>query len=151
MAASLICFPVSSPARDVPARQPDVVVTASRDAQTVDTVLASVTVLTRAEIAASQAPDLIDLLGRQAGIDVSRTGGPGSSSTLFVRGANSNQTLILIDGIRVNATGQGLIDLAHLPPDQIERIEIVRGPRAALWGSDAIGGVIHIFTRDAAG
>jgi outer membrane receptor protein involved in Fe transport len=95
-----------------------VVVTASRHAQTVDTVLASVTVLTRAEIAASQAPDLIDLLGRQAGIDVSRTGGPGSSSTLFMRGANSNQTLILIDGIRVNATGQGLIDLAHLPPDR---------------------------------
>ncbi|MDZ4350931.1 MAG: TonB-dependent receptor [Xanthomonadaceae bacterium] len=151
MAASLVFVPLSTGAREAPARQPEVVVTASRHAQTVDTVLASVTVLTRAEIAASQAPDLIDLLGRQAGIDVSRTGGPGSSSTLFVRGANSNQTLILIDGIRVNATGQGLIDLAHLPPDQIERIEIVRGPRAALWGSDAIGGVIHIFTRDAAG
>lgn len=143
-------FSISGPARaqDAPARQPQVVVTASRHAQDVDTVLASVTVLTRADIQASQAPDLIDLLARQAGIDVSRTGGSGSVSTVFVRGANSNQTLVLIDGIRVNGTGQGLFDFAHLPPEQIERIEIVRGPRAALWGSDAIGGVIHIFTRD---
>lgn len=144
--------PVLAAAEPEPAvRQPEVVVTASRRAQSVDQVLSAVTVLTRADIEASQAPDLIDLLGRQAGIDISRTGGPGSVSTVFLRGANSNQTLILIDGVRVNATGQGLFDLAQLPPEQIERIEIVRGPRAALWGSDAIGGVIQIFTRDRRG
>ena len=129
-------------------RQPVVVVTANRLDQPVDAVLASVTVLDRDAIEASQAADLIDLLGRQVGITIARTGGPGSASTVFMRGANSNQTLILIDGVRVNATGQGLFDLAHLAPDQIERIEIVRGPRAAQWGSDAIGGVIHIVTRD---
>lgn len=132
-------------------RQPAVVVTATRHPQDADTALAAITVITRADLERSQAPDLIAVLSQQAGIDVSRTGGPGQASTLFLRGANSNQTLILIDGIRVTATGSGLFDLAHLPPDQIERIEIVRGPRAALWGSDAIGGVIHIFTRDPLG
>lgn len=123
-------------------------VTASRSAQPVELALASVTVLDRATIEASQAPDLIDLLARQAGIDVSRTGGAGSASTVFMRGTNSNHTLVLIDGLRVNSASQGVFDFAHLPLAEIERIEIVRGPRAALWGSDAIGGVIQIFTRD---
>lgn len=122
-------------------------VTATRHAQTVDDALASVTVIERAEIERTPAVDLMGLLAQQAGVDVSRTGGAGQSSTVFLRGANSNQTLVLIDGVRVASTGQGVFDFAHLPLDQIERIEIVRGPRAAFWGSDAIGGVIHIFTR----
>jgi len=125
-------------------------VTANRSAEKVSETLASVTVLTRADIERSQAPDLIDLLGRQAGIDYSRTGGPGQASTVFMRGSNSNHTLVLIDGQRVNPATQGGYDFAHLPLAQVERIEIVRGPRAALWGSDAIGGIIHIFTRDPA-
>jgi vitamin B12 transporter len=125
-----------------------VVVTANRIEVPADEALASVTVLTREDIEQSQAPDLLDLLARQAGVDVARTGGPGEASTLFMRGSNSSHTLVLVDGIRVNAATQGIIDFAHLPLAQIERIEIVRGPRAALWGSDAIGGVIHIFTRD---
>ncbi len=123
-------------------------VTSNRVARPLDQALASVTVISRADIEASQAPDLIDLLGRQAGVDIARTGGPGSASTVFLRGGNSNHSLVLIDGIRVGSTGQGVFDFAHLPLEQIERIEIVRGPRAAFWGSDAIGGVIHIFTRD---
>jgi len=123
-------------------------VTATRIERPLDEALASVTVLTRADIEASQAPDLIDLLGRQAGVDIARTGGPGSASTVFLRGGNANHALVLLDGIRVSSTGQGVFDFAHLPLEQIERIEIVRGPRAALWGSDAIGGVIHIFSRD---
>jgi vitamin B12 transporter len=131
------------------ARRLDTVqVTATRVEAPLDEALASVTVLDRADIEASQAPDLIDLLGRQAGIDVARTGGPGAGSAVFLRGANSNHALVLVDGIRVGSTGQGVFDFAHLPLEQIERIEIVRGPRAALWGSDAIGGVIHVFTRD---
>jgi vitamin B12 transporter len=125
-----------------------VIVTANRSEVPVDEALASVTVLTRADIEKSQAPDLIDLLARQAGVDVARTGGAGSASTVFLRGSNSNHTLVLVDGIRVNPATQGSVDFAHIPLAQIERIEIVRGPRAALWGSDAIGGVIHIFTRD---
>ena len=123
-------------------------VTANRIELPVDQALASVTVLTREDIERSQAPDLLDLLSRQAGIDVARTGGAGQASTLFMRGSNSGHALVLVDGIRVNAATQGVFDLAHLPLAQLERIEIVRGPRAALWGSDAIGGVIQLFTRD---
>lgn len=125
-----------------------VVVTATRSPMPIARGLASSTVLERTDIEQAQAPDLIDLLARQAGIDVSRTGGPGSVSTLFLRGGNSNHVLVLVDGVRVNSVQQGLYDFGSLPLDRIERIEIVRGPRAALWGSDAIGGVIQIFTRD---
>ncbi len=125
-----------------------VVVTATRSPTPIARGLAATTVLDRAAIEQAQAPDLIDLLARQAGIDVSRTGGPGSVSTLFLRGGNSNHVLVLVDGVRVNSVQQGLYDFGSLPIDRIERIEIVRGPRAALWGSDAIGGVIQIFTRD---
>lgn len=134
------------------AREPEpigpVEVTASRVEAAARDALASVTVLTREDIARSQAPDIVSLLARQAGVDVARSGGPGQSSTLFLRGGNSNHALILIDGIRVNAATQGVLDLAHLPLALVERIEIVRGPRAALWGSDAIGGVVQVFTRD---
>ena len=132
-------------------RQPavdNVVVTGVRHAQTVDDSLASVTVIDRKQIEQSPAVDVIGLLAQQAGVDISRTGGPGQSSTIFLRGTNSNQTLVLIDGIRVASATQGVFDFAHLPLNQIERIEIVRGPRAAFWGSDAIGGVIQIFTRN---
>jgi vitamin B12 transporter len=125
-----------------------VVVTADRAPVPADKTLAAVTVLTREDIERSQAPDLLTLLARQAGIDVARTGGPGQASTLFLRGGNSGHALVLVDGVRVNPATQGAPDFAHLPLAQIERIEIVRGPRAALWGSDAIGGVIQVFTRD---
>jgi vitamin B12 transporter len=125
-----------------------VVVTADRAPVPEKETLASVTVLTREDIDNSQAPDLLTLLSRQAGIDVARTGGPGQASTVFLRGGNSTHALVLIDGVRVNPATQGAPDFAHLPLPQIERIEIVRGPRAALWGSDAIGGVIQVFTRD---
>src|SRR5687768_10605991 len=121
---------------------PEVVVTATRTETPRAEVLAAVTVLDRAAIERSQAADVLELLGRQPGVDVVRTGGPGSLSTLNLRGGNSNHTLVLIDGLRMNSAVQGLFDLAHLPLAQVERIEIVRGPRAALWGSDAIGGVV---------
>lgn len=144
-----ILVSLSSPAFADTAQTLDAVqVTASRVERPVGETLASVTVLTREDIEASQAPDLIDLLARQAGVDVARTGGPGSASTVFLRGGNAPHTLVLVDGVRVSSTGQGVFDFAHLPLEQIERIEIVRGPRAAIWGSDAIAGVIHVFTRD---
>lgn len=130
-----------------PTVQPEIVVTASRRAETVDQTLATVSVITRAEIEQSQAPDLLDLLRLQAGIDLARTGGSGQSTSLFLRGTNSNHTLVLIDGVRVASALSGAFDFAHLPTAEIERIEIVRGPRAAFWGSEAIGGVIQIFTR----
>jgi vitamin B12 transporter len=142
-AASLPAFAEESPQDLGP-----IVVTADRAPVKASETLASVTVITREDIEKSQAPDLLTLLGRQAGIDVARTGGQGQASTVFLRGGNSTHALVLIDGVRVNPATQGAPDFAHLPLAQIERIEIVRGPRAALWGSDAIGGVIQVFTRD---
>lgn len=142
-----LALPLSTLAQDTTTLD-TVQVTANRLPEKVADTLASVTVLERGDIERSQAPDLLDLLARQAGVDFSRTGGAGQASTVFLRGSNSNHTLVLIDGLRVNPATQGGFDFAHLPLAQIERIEIVRGPRAALWGSDAIGGVIHIFTRD---
>ncbi len=126
---------------------PEIVVTAARIAQTVDASLADVSVITRAEISASGAPDLIDLLRREAGIDIARTGGPGEQTSVFLRGTNSNQVLVLVDGVRVASANTGAFAWEQLPLDAVQRIEIVRGPRAAQWGADAIGGVIQIFTR----
>ncbi|MGH8049714.1 MAG: TonB-dependent receptor domain-containing protein [Arenimonas sp.] len=126
-----------------------ILVTANRSETSIDKTLASVTVITRADIEKSQAPDISDLLSQQAGLDIVRSGGSGTNVSVFTRGGNSNHTLILINGVRVNTSSQGSYDFSSLPLAVVERIEIVRGPRAALWGSDAIGGVIQIFTRAA--
>jgi vitamin B12 transporter len=143
-----LAFPVLA---DDAALQPEVVVTASRVPQTVDATLADVSVITREDIDASATRDISDLLRLQAGIDIARTGGPGSQTSVFLRGTNNNHVLVLIDGIRVAALGTGVFTWETLPLDTIERIEIVRGPRASYWGSDAIGGVVQIFTRKLAG
>jgi vitamin B12 transporter len=127
--------------------QPTVEVTASRVAEIADASLADVSVITRTDIDASVAPDLIELLRLQAGVDVARTGGAGEQTNVFLRGTNSNHVLVLIDGVRVASSNTGAFAFENLPLDAVERIEIVRGPRASYWGSDAIGGVIHIFTR----
>ena len=127
--------------------QPTVQVTASRVAETVDDTLADVSVITREEIDASIARDAYDLLRLEAGVDLYRTGGAGQQTSLFLRGSNSNQVLVLIDGVRAGAVTTGAFAFEQLPLDAIERIEIVRGPRASYWGSDALGGVIQVFTR----
>lgn len=123
------------------------VVTASRAPEQVDTSLATVSVIGRDRIQTSQAHNLLELLRHQAGIDLARSGGPGSAISLFLRGTNSNHVLVLVDGVRVSSMNTGALDWSNLPLAQIDRIEIVRGPRAAYWGSDAIGGVVQIFTR----
>ena len=81
------------------------------------------------------APDLLQLLRTLPGIDISRTGGVGQNTSFLLRGTNSNQSLVLIDGVRAASTGTGAYAWEHLPLDQIERIEVVRGPRAAWWGA----------------
>lgn len=134
-------------AADDAARQPTIEVTAARTAETVDASLADVSVITRADIDASVAPDLLELLRLQAGVDVVRTGGAGEQTSVFLRGTNSNHVLVLIDGVRVASPNTGAFAFENLPLDAVERIEIVRGPRASYWGSDAIGGVIQVFTR----
>lgn len=135
-----------APAQAVRDESP-VVVTARGYAQTADATLADVTVIDRAAIEASGAADLRDLLRLQAGIDMPRAGGPGTQVNVFLRGTNSNHVLVLINGVRVASLNTGAYAWEQLPLDAVERIEIVRGPRAAVWGSDAIGGVIQIFTR----
>lgn len=127
------------------------VVTANRSEQPVNTSLASVSVIDRSDIERSQASDILEILRLEAGIDIARGGGPGGQTSLFMRGSNSNHVLVLIDGARVAAAGTGGFSWELLDPAIIERIEIVRGPRAARWGSDAIGGVIQIFTRQGQG
>lgn len=123
------------------------VVTASRTGEDIDHAMASVSVISAADIQRSVAQDLLDLLRLEAGVDVVRSGGAGGQTSLFMRGSNSNHTLVLIDGIRVASANTGAYAWEQLPLNQVERIEIVRGPRASLFGSDAIGGVIQIFTR----
>lgn len=125
----------------------DVVVTATRTAVGTSTALAPVEVIDRAQIERSQARSLPDLLRGRAGISMSNQGGAGKLTTLFMRGSESDHVLVLIDGVRVGSATSGLVSFQDLPIDLIERVEIVRGPRSSLYGSEAIGGVIHIFTR----
>ncbi|NDY95795.1 TonB-dependent receptor domain-containing protein [Wenzhouxiangella limi] len=145
-AAGLLCLTLSSPVAAVSADD-TIVVTATRSDQPLDQALARTSVITRDDIELAQAPDVLELLRQQAGVDINRTGGPGGQTSLFLRGSNSNHVLVLIDGVRVAAAGTGGFAWELIDPALIERIEIVRGPRAARWGSDAIGGVIQIFTR----
>ena len=151
LAAGCITLLLSSPTVAAADADDTIIVTATRSAQALDQALARTSVITRSEIELSQAPDLLELLRQQAGVDVTRTGGPGGQTSLFMRGSNSNHVLVLIDGVRVAAAGTGAFAWELIDPGIIERIEIVRGPRAARWGSDAIGGVIQIFTRQPEG
>nr|WP_301334428.1 TonB-dependent receptor [Solimonas sp. SE-A11] len=126
-----------------------VVVTATGTPVPVSESLANVIVVDRAAIERSQADDVLDILRFEAGLDIGRTGGPGQQASVFIRGGESNHTLVLVDGVRVNPSTIGAAALQNIAPEMIERIEIVKGPRATLYGSDAIGGVINIITRRA--
>jgi len=122
-------------------------VTATRMAQTVDETLAAVTVITRDDIDRLQDHDLVELLDGQPGLTISSNGGLGKSTSIRLRGTGSGHVLVLIDGIRIGSATLGETAFQHLPLQQIERIEIVRGPVSHLYGAGAIGGVIQIFTR----
>ena len=124
-----------------------VIVTATRTAQTADEVLAPVTVISREDIETSAARDLGELLSSQVGLEVTRNGGYGKNTSVFMRGTNAGHVLTLVDGIKLFSATVGATAFQFLPLDQIERIEIVRGPRSSLYGSEALGGVIQIFTR----
>ncbi len=126
-----------------------VVITATRTETKAEAVASSVTVITREEIERRQAASVAELLRTVPGVDIVRAGPPGGQTSIFTRGTESNHTLVLIDGVEAsdpsNPTGQ--FDFASVLVDDIERIEIVRGPQSTLYGSDALGGVIHIITR----
>ncbi|MDH5358154.1 MAG: TonB-dependent receptor [Gammaproteobacteria bacterium] len=110
-------------------------------------VLAPTTVITRADIERLQINDLTTLLSRQPGIDFAVNGGLGKTSSIFMRGTNSDHVLILVDGVKWHSATSGSPSIQDFPVEQIERIEIVRGPRSGLYGAEALGGVIQIFTR----
>ncbi|MBC53460.1 MAG: hypothetical protein CMQ34_06435 [Gammaproteobacteria bacterium] len=140
----------AQPASPAGVETQEVIVTANRLAQPLGETLAASTVFTLEEIEASQAVSLFDLLAGAPGIQMARTGGQGAQTSLFLRGTNSDHTLILIDGVKANTASEGFARLENIPVAQIERIEVVRGPQSSLYGADAIGGVIQIFTKQAA-
>ena len=129
----------------------DTVITANRTAEDRKDSTAAVTVFTRADIDRLQPVNVADLLGRVPGVQIQQSGGRGSTTGVFVRGTKTAQTLVLIDGVRVGSASAGGASLQHLNIEQIERVEVLRGARSAVYGSDAIGGVIQIFTRRSAG
>ena len=122
-------------------------VTADRKARTVDETLTPVTVITRKDIEKYQATSLPEVLRRVPGISISNDGGAGKNTSVRIRGSNANHVLVLVDGVKIGSATLGSIAFADLPLDQVKRIEVVRGPRSSLYGSEAIGGVIQIFTR----
>ncbi|CAN7614557.1 TonB-dependent vitamin B12 receptor [Aquipseudomonas alcaligenes] len=136
-----------SPLAAAPLELDEQVVTATRSEQPVRASLAATTVIDRAAIERSQASSVPELLRKVPGVTLSNNGGPGKNTTLFMRGSESDHVLVLIDGVKVGSVSAGLTAFQDLPVELIERIEVVRGPRSSLYGSEAIGGVIQIFTR----
>lgn len=144
-AAIAALFSITAQAADSELGQ--VVVTATRQAMRSNELLSDVSVITREEIEQAGQSTIEQLLARQPGIEYASNGGPGAYSGIFIRGANANHTLILIDGQRSGSISGGTTAVWRLPLAQVERIEILRGPASSLYGADAIGGVIQIFTR----
>ncbi len=124
-----------------------VIITATRTPQRVDQALAQVTVIDRADIEAASGRTLAELLATESGVQFWSNGGLGKSASVSLRGLESRHTLLLIDGVRYGSATLGTPSWDNIPLDAIERVEIVRGPMSGLYGSDAVGGVIQIFTR----
>ncbi len=129
------------------ANLPETVVTATRSESPTNELSAATTVFTRNDIEQLQVRTLPELLKRSTGIDMTQNGGYGKTTGVHMRGTNSDQVLVLIDGIKVGSVTLGSSPFELIPIDQIERVEIIRGPHSSLYGSEAIGGVIQIFTR----
>ena len=149
---ALVALAVLACAATLVRAEPDVaptsiVITAARSEQTLPDALPSTRVIGRAEIEALQPADLPGLLRALTSIDVAQTGPLGSQTSLFLRGADSRQTLVLIDGVPLQRADFGSASWQNLPIDQIERVEIVRGNLSSLYGAQAIGGVVQIITR----
>ena len=134
-----------------PVRLTPIVVTATRTAQSLDQTLASVTVITREQLQQRQVSTVTEALNGVVGLQFRTNGGVGKATSLSMRGTESGHLLVLIDGVKIGSATLGTSAFQHIPVEQIERIEVVRGPRASLYGSEAIGGVIQIFTRDGRG
>jgi len=124
-----------------------VFVTATRTPETLPSIIRPVELITEQVIERSGQDTLTELLQQQANVQITANGGPGQTSNVFLRGANSTHTLVLLDGIRLNNAAGGTTPFENLPPSQIARVEIVPGPMSSLYGSEALGGVIQLFTN----
>jgi len=145
-AACAAVLPLAAFAQITP-QLPPTVVTPARQTQSIDDALPPTAVITREDIDRWQTVDLVSVLSRETGVQFAQGGGRGSAASLFVRGANTSQVLVLVDGIRLNASTSGAAAVGSIALDAIDRIEIVRGNLSSLYGSSAIGGVVQIFTR----
>ena len=125
----------------------NLVITAAKSQQLPNEVIAPIIVIDQSDIELSGVNNIAELLSFYNGINISTNGGPGQLTSIFVQGSNSNQVLILVDGVTINDSATGIAAIQNIHPDMIERIEIVKSPRAALYGSNAVGGVINIFTK----
>jgi vitamin B12 transporter len=135
------------PAAHAQAATQTITVTATRTPVVVSEVVADITVIDRAQLDRTTGRTLVEFLSQQAGIQFSSNGGLGKTGSLFIRGLEARHTLLLVDGVKVYAATVGTPSFDNLPLESIERIEIVRGPLSALYGSGAVGGVIQVFTR----
>ena len=142
-----IAFVLPAQAQAVP-QLAEIVVTASRVAAPVTDVIADVSIIDRSSLDLAGQSSLRDVLAQQPGVQFVSNGGYRSSTSIFLRGASSSQTIVLIDGVRVGSATSGGAAFENMPLDRIERIEILRGAASALYGPDAVGGVIQIFTRE---
>lgn len=128
-----------------------IVVTPTRVAEPLQSIIGDVTVITAEDIARAGQTSLIELLQAQPGLEITQQGGPGTNASLRIRGGNSGHTLVLVDGMRVGSATVGTTPLETLALEQIERIEILRGPASGLYGADAVAGVVQLFTREGHG
>lgn len=125
------------------------VVTANRFEQSESSVLASISVVTKEEIERLQAKTLTEVLRYIPGVQVGESGGPSNTTSIFLRGSESKHTLVLLNGMKINNASSGGFDFSIIPVETIEQVEVIRGPRAAIYGADSIGGVINLITRTA--
>lgn len=144
---SIIFFSPTIIAAETTINLEEMVVTANRIAQTRASVLSDVTVIDQEEIERQGAGSMTDLLRLQPGVEISSNGGAGKTSSIYLRGTNADHVVVLLDGLRINAATSGTTAFENIPLSQIEKIEILRGPATSLYGADAIGGVIQIFTK----
>ncbi len=133
--------------RDQALKLPDVLISANRQVEARNDSSAANTVFTRDDIDRLQPDSVTDLLRRVPGVQISQSGGRGSIPGVYIRGTQSAQSLVLVDGQRIGSSTSGDSNLQHINIEQVERVEVLRGSRSVIYGSDAIGGVIQIFTR----
>jgi vitamin B12 transporter len=151
LAVSLLLAPLPLLAQSVPPVEAELIVTAETQPEPRRTLGVAATVIGADEIERSKATSVADYLRTVPGLDVVQSGGGGTVTSLFLRGTNSTQALVLVDGVKLNSPFFGGADVSSLSTANLERVEVVRGPFSALWGSEAIGGVVQLFSRHEVG